>query len=126
MSSWVTIQGIAVECIIGVTERERAEPQRLELNLELHFDFADARRSDAIADTVDYRLVRRRTVEACEKSSFQLIETLAGHLAEVILAEFPRIASVRVEVFKPGRLTGARTVGAVIVCARGEPDRTSR
>ncbi len=116
--NWVSIQGIEVQCIIGVTERERAQTQRLEIDLQLHFDFTDARRSDSIADTVDYRLVRRRAVEACEKSSFQLIEALAGHLSEVILGDFPRISAVRVEVYKPRGLTGARTVGAVIVTAK--------
>jgi len=88
-TSRVSIQGIDVECIIGVTERERAQTQRLEIDLQLHFDFTEARRSDSIADTVDYRLVRGRAVEACEKSSFQLIETLAGHLGEVILGDSP-------------------------------------
>lgn len=116
---WLCIDGLEASCTIGVTERERASKQRLVINLGLAVDFSAVGSSDEIADTVDYRLVSRRVVAEIEKSSFQLIEALAAHLGRTILAEFPRIDRVATEVWKPGALSGAKSVGAVIVSSRG-------
>jgi dihydroneopterin aldolase len=115
---WLCIDGLEVSCTIGVTERERASPQRLSINLGLAVDFSAVGSSDEIADTVDYRLVSRRVVAEIEKSSLQLIETLAAHLGRTILAEFPRVERVAIEVWKPGALSRAKNVGAVIVSTR--------
>lgn len=115
---WLCIDGIQASCTIGVTERERARKQRIIINLGLTVDFSAVAASDEIADTVDYRLVSRRIVAEIEKSSFRLIETLAAHLGLTILAEFPKIERVATEVWKPGALSGAKNVGAVIVSTR--------
>lgn len=120
---WLYVEGIELLCTIGITARERATKQRIVINLQLNVDFDDVGRSDAIQDTVDYRVVSRHITEITEKSSFQLIETLAGHICRSILAAFPRIRRVRVGVWKPGALSGARSVGAVIVSGRSnDPD----
>jgi dihydroneopterin aldolase len=115
---WLCIDGLEVSCTIGVTERERRSKQRLVINLGLAVDFSAVGASDEIADTVDYRLVARRVVAEVEKSSFRLIEALAAHLGRTVLAEFPRIERVATEVWKPGALSGAKNVGAVIVSTR--------
>jgi dihydroneopterin aldolase len=116
---WLCVEGIEVQCTIGVTERERATRQRIVINLKLKVDFGTVAVSDAIQDSVDYRLVSRRVVAECEKSSFQLIETLAAHLCHTILAQFAAVDAVASEVWKPGALSAARTVGAVVVSSRG-------
>jgi len=115
---WLHVEGIEVECTIGVTERERAAKQRVLINMKLRVDFGKVAVSDAIQDTVDYRRVTARVVAEVEKSSLQLIETLAAHLGQTILAEYAEVETVAVEVWKPGALRAARTVGAVIVSSR--------
>lgn len=115
---WLCVEGIEVQCTIGVTERERAARQRIVINLKLKVDFGKVSVSDAIGDSVDYRVVSKRVVAECEKSSFQLIETLGAHLCRTILAEFAEIEAVTCEVWKPGALSVAKTVGAVIVSSR--------
>lgn len=115
---WLCVDGIEASCTIGVTERERQGKQRVVINLRLAVDFSAVGASDAIADTVDYRLVSRRVLAEAEKSSFRLIETLAAHLGRTILSEFPRIEKVATEVWKPGALSAAKNVGAVIVSTR--------
>ena len=53
-------------------------------------------------------------------SSFQLVETLAERIAELLIGELG-VSWVRVKVNKPGAIRGARDVGVVI--ERGErPD----
>lgn len=117
---WLCIDGIELLCTIGVTDRERAAKQRVVVNMQLNVDFSDVGASDSIADTVDYRMVARRTIEAAEKSSFHLIEALASDLCRSILSEFPKIRQVRIEVWKPGALRGAKSVGAVMTSPRSE------
>jgi dihydroneopterin aldolase len=115
---WLCVDGIDVWCTIGVTERERQNKQRLVINLKLGIDFSAVGASDSITDTVDYRLVSRRVIAEVEKASFHLIETLAAHLNRTILAEFPRIEKIATEVWKPGALSVAQNVGAIIVSSR--------
>ena len=67
---------------------------------------------------MDYRALTRRLIAAGEASSFQLVETLATHLARVILADFAMVQEVRVEVEKPHALSAARSVRAVVASQR--------
>ena len=97
------IEGLAFECIIGVTERERRMKQDILVTVEVGLDLSRVGLSDSIQDTVDYREISRRVIAAGEASSFQLIEALATHLGRTILQEFPRVQVARVEVEKPDR-----------------------
>lgn len=119
LGGWLCIEGVRVRCIIGVTERERRAVQELVLNLNVKVDFDKAAASDSIQDTIDYRTLTRRLIAAGEGSSFQLVETLATHLCRVILAEFPRVQEIRLEVEKPHALHAAKSVRAVVVAQRG-------
>jgi dihydroneopterin aldolase len=46
---WLCIEGIEVQCTIGVTERERAAKQCIVISLKLKVDFGKVAVSDAIA-----------------------------------------------------------------------------
>ena len=115
---WLVIEGIRFHCIIGVNERERLSPQEIVADLHVEVDFEKAAASDSIRDTVDYRALTRRLIAAGEESRFQLLEALATHLVRVILADFPGVNEVRVEVQKPGALSAARSVRAVAASRR--------
>lgn len=112
------IEGLAFTCIIGVTERERRAKQDVLVTVEVGLDLSKVGQSDSIQDTVDYREISRRVIAAGEASSFQLIETLAAHLGRTLLQEFPRAEAVRVEVEKPGALSSARAVRAIVAAPR--------
>jgi dihydroneopterin aldolase len=112
---WLYITGIHFECTIGVTPRERSIRQTIRVDLAISLDFAAVKQSDSIQDTVDYREVCRALVSAGEKSSFQLIEGLASHLARTLVSGFPPIHEVRVELWKPGALSGAESVGVLAI-----------
>ena len=119
LREWLCVEGIEFECTIGVTERERVIKQKIVVNLRVGADFAEVKVSDSIADTVDYREIRRTVATEGEKSSFRLIEALAGHLGRALIEKFPRISEVRVELWKPGALTAAKAVGVAVVEGRG-------
>ena len=115
---WLAIEGIRFRCIIGVNAHERLNAQEIVADLHVEVDFDKAAASDSIWDTVDYRALTRRLIAAGENSRFQLLEALATHLVRVILADFPTVREVRVEVEKPGALNTARSVRAIAGCRR--------
>ncbi len=113
----IHIRDLRLRCIVGVNAEERDKKQDVVINLTLHADLRAAGASDALADTVDYRAIKLRVVEAVEASSFFLLERLAEHVAGICLAD-RRVSRARVLVEKPGALRFARTVGVEIVRER--------
>jgi len=95
----ILIEDLEVFYHVGVPDAERAEPQRLLLTLELTTDFTAAAAKDDLRWSIDYELICRRLREFGERRSWQLIETVAVELAEVILREFKPLA-VQLEIKK--------------------------
>jgi FolB domain-containing protein len=111
MADKIHVRELVLPCRIGVTEEERAEPQRLMVDLTLELDLSEAGASDRLEDTLDYRLVERKVAGLVTGSSYALLERLAEAVAAVCLG-FPRVLGVRVRVEKPGalRLAGGTAV----------------
>lgn len=96
----IEISGLEVWCQIGVTDAERAQPQRLLIDVTLKpsapFDSFD----DDLARTVDYSAVARLLTNAAASHPRRLIETLTADLVQEILTTFPvREARVRTRKF---------------------------
>jgi FolB domain-containing protein len=113
MADEIRIKDLRLRCIVGVYPEERREKQDVVIQVRMETDLGAASRSDALADTVDYKAIKKRIVSMVEASSYQLIERLAGRVAE-LCQEDPRVKAVEVEVEKPAALRFARTVSVVI------------
>ena len=109
----VFIKGLRADSVIGVHDWERNIRQPLILDIELGADFSRASKSDALADAVDYEAISKRVVEVVGGASFQLIETLADHVATMIQDEFG-IQWLRLKVTKPQAVEAADGVGVII------------
>ncbi|MBP7049887.1 MAG: dihydroneopterin aldolase [Phycisphaerae bacterium] len=116
----IFIRDLAIRCIVGVDEYERREKQEVLAQITLHVDLRKAGRTDALADSVDYSMLKKQILQATEGTQFRLIEALAQRIADECLKE-QRVQCVEVAVEKPGALRFARTVGVQIV-RRREPD----
>jgi dihydroneopterin aldolase/D-erythro-7,8-dihydroneopterin triphosphate epimerase len=114
----IMIRDLQFRCIIGVDADERREKQDVLAQIVLEADLSRAGRSDDIADTVDYKKIKKRILRMAEGSSFYLIEALAQSIAETCL-ENGRVQRVEVVVEKPGALRFARTVAVRIVREQG-------
>jgi len=79
-------------------ERERAQP--FSVDIVVWVDMVAAQRSDALADTVDYGALAQVTADIVGQRSFQLLEALAGNVAEALLAADPRVEAAEVSVRK--------------------------
>ena len=95
----ITISELEVYWHVGVTEEERVNPQRLLVTVELDLDMSAAASSDNLAQTIDYAAVSQKVLDFGDGCHWELIETLAGDLAAMILDQFSPL-SVTVEVKK--------------------------
>ena len=113
----IYLHGLKIECIIGIWEWERRVKQTIILDLDMAADIRCAAATDRIDGTLNYKAVAKRLIEFVDSSQFQLVETLAEKVAEILLTEF-KLRWVRVRVNKKGAVRGADDVGAII--ERGE------
>ena len=97
--SKITIVDLEVNYCVGVTDEERAKPQRLLLTVDMSLDFSSASVSDRIERTINYQVVAEDLLKFGEGRSWKLLEKLVAKVAERILTEY-KPQSVMVEVKK--------------------------
>lgn len=117
MTDRIHLRDLRVECIVGIRPKERVEKQTVVINVTMECDLAPAAASDRIDDTVDYKVLKDRLVADIGRSQHFLIEKMAQHVADLVLAD-RRVQAVTVTVDKPGALTGARSVAVEITRRR--------
>ncbi len=95
----VFVRGLEFEGNHGYTAAERRGTRRFRVNLTLELPLAAAAASDKIADTVDYWKVSEIVVAIGTKSTFKLLEALAGSIGAKIQELYPH-ARVAIELEK--------------------------
>lgn len=113
----ILIPGIPLMAHVGVTEEERAVAQRVVVGVVLHLDLTVAGASDDLTDSVDYDAVCRTVGEAVVGGSFRLIEALAEHVANAVMAGCEAVR-VDVRVEKPGALRARGVPYAAVEISR--------
>jgi dihydroneopterin aldolase len=97
--SKISIVDLEVFYCVGVTDEERATPQRLLLTVEMGFDITSAALSDRIERTIDYHSVAQMLLKHGDGRSWKLLERLVSNLCDIILSDF-KAQSVSVTVKK--------------------------
>jgi FolB domain-containing protein len=96
----ITIVDLEVHYCVGVTDEERAKPQRLLVTVVMDLDFTPAVASDRIERTINYQEVADDLLKFGEGRSWKLIEKLASNIADWVLAEYtPEAVMVEVKKF---------------------------
>lgn len=113
----VYISDLKVDTVIGIFDWERRIRQTVSLDLEMAADIRGGAATDQIDDALDYKAIGKRVIAFIETSEFQLVETLAEKVAELVLTEF-KVPWLKLRLSKPGALRGSRDVGVII--ERGE------
>lgn len=119
MTDKIFIHALKTETIVGIFDWERQVKQTVVLDIEFSADIRKAALTDSIDDTLNYKGVAKRVLGLIEESSFHLVETLAEHVAMLILEEFG-VSWVRIALSKPGAIRSSRDVGVML--ERGVPD----
>ena|SRR5947209_20527787 len=116
--SKITIVDLEVFYCVGVTDEERATPQRLLLTVDMNFDFSSAAVSDRIEKTINYHSVIQELLKFGEGRNWKLIERLASTIADMVLTEYKPLG-VMVEV-KKFAIPQARHVSVSLTRTRGQ------
>src|ERR1700722_2865090 len=109
----IFIHALKAEAIIGIFDWERQGKQTVLIEGELGADIRKGALADAIADTLNYKAVAKRILSFIEASQFHLVETLAEHIAMLVLEDFG-VAWVGIKLSKPGAVRNSRDVGVAL------------
>ena len=109
----VYIKELEVETVIGIFDWERKIKQIVSLDLEMQTDVRMAAKTDHIDQALDYKSIAKRLIAFIEASEFQLIETMAEQIADIVLTEF-EVPWLRLRLSKPGAVRGSKDVGVII------------
>ncbi|PCI22507.1 MAG: dihydroneopterin aldolase [Piscirickettsiaceae bacterium] len=109
----IFLRNLRIETIIGIFDWERKIKQTVFFDIEMATDIKKAATSDHIDDTLDYKSLSKAVIDFVEKSDFQLVETLAEKVAELIINDF-NVPWLKLTLNKKGALRHADDVGIII------------
>ena len=109
----IFLSEMKIETTVGIWEWEKRIKQQVIIDIEMSADIKKAAATDQIEDTLNYKAVAKSVRKLVEESSFQLVETMAEKIAELVIGEH-NVSWVRVKVNKPGAMRGSKGVGIII------------
>ncbi len=116
----VFINDLMVRGVIGISDRERSQPQDIVVNIVLYTDISKGAVTDKIEDCVNYRTIAKAIIAHIEKVSRFTVEALATDIAELCL-NTDGVKKVRVKVEKPGAVRFSKSVGVEITRIKKSP-----
>lgn len=109
----IFIEDLLIRSVIGISDREREQPQDILVNVTLFSDASKAGVSDDVNESVNYRTVAKKILAHTEKVNRYTVEALAADIANICVQE-AGVLGVRVKVEKPGAVRFAKSVGVII------------
>jgi len=108
----IFISDLRLDILVGIYDWEKKVPQKVQLDLEIGLSGRKAG-SDKLGDTIDYAAVVSRIEATLAEHRFGLLETLAEHIAGIVMKEF-KSPWVRVSVTKLAALKNVKRLGVTI------------
>lgn len=108
----IRIEGLRVDCVVGVNPHEREQTQPLVLDVELTLSTEAAAVHERLRESVDYAAISSQLTFLLQSSRFRLLETAAHVLARYLLAppapgeRRAAVDSLRLRLTKPDALKG--------------------
>ncbi len=101
MSDQISVTGIKAFGYHGVLPHEAVDGQEFIVDLKVDLDLRAASISDDLNDTINYADLAQIVYNNIVGERVQLIERLAGRIADEIMAAHKVIRSIQVTVHKP-------------------------
>ena len=118
MNDLICITGIWGFGYHGVFDHEAKNGQDFFVDLEINLDLSRSSVSDDLKDTIDYSALADVVVEEIAGERVQLIERLAGRIADRIKNGHPEISRIAVTVHKPKAPISAQTTDISVTITR--------
>ncbi len=109
MSDTIALRGIRAFGRHGANAGEKDVPQPFDVDVALEIDLGSARRSDLLAETVDYAALHAAIVDIIASTSYELLERIGQDVLDRIFRD-PRVTRAEVSIAKPRFLSGATPV----------------
>ena len=109
----VFIKQLEVITTIGVYDWEKRQQQKIYFDLEMAFDNKPAAKTDDINLALNYFTLSERVNHFVQTTRFELIETMAESVAQLIMNEFS-VPWIKLTLHKPGALPKAQSLGVQI------------
>jgi len=114
----ILVRRIGIYAYHGNNTEEEKLGQRFYVSLDVELDAEAAGRSDDWHSTVCYGQMTALVTRVATSRRFRLIEALAQTVADELLAKFPRLERVTVEVEKPSAPVPAIIDGVAVRVTR--------
>ena len=108
---YLKISALSVATQIGVYAWEQRIKQQLLIDITIPSDFTCC--EDNLTNTLDYDALCQFVTQYVESNSFQLIETVANQVSELIKKEF-NLTAVTVAISKPHAVKNAGTIQVTV------------
>lgn len=109
---FIELNGMDIDCVVGLYPHERHVPQRLRLDVSMGLDTERAARKEGLSASVDYAAIAAQLGFLLTSCEFRMLETAAHALARYLLAppglgeRRAQIERVRIRLTKPAALRG--------------------
>jgi len=97
----ILLEGMLFHGYVGVNDFEKKDGQPFQIDLQLFCDQLLAGDTDQLEQTIDYGRVFDLVAATVGQARFDLIERLAGQIAEDVLSAFKLVKAADVTVRKP-------------------------
>ncbi len=116
----ISIDGLQIDCVVGVYPHERDITQPLRVDLEMHLDTSRASKEQKLGATVDYAATASQIAFLLQSCRFLMLETAAYALCAYLLAppaageRRAPVERVRIRLTKPYALGGRGTPSLLV------------
>jgi dihydroneopterin aldolase len=111
-SDVIALEGLVVDCVVGVYPHERDTPQPLRVDLYMELDTRRAAEHERLRETLDYAQVAAQVQFLLTACRFRMLETAAHALSRYLLAppalgeRRAAVDALRLRLTKPSALSG--------------------
>ena len=109
----VFVDELRFKTVIGCWDWERQLEQEVCVDLQMAWDTRKAADTEELEHALDYKAVSNRVRSFVIESKFELVETAANKIADLIMTEFS-VPWVQVKLSKPRAVTGSAAVGVIV------------
>ena len=109
----IFIKDLLIRGVIGISDREREQPQDILVNITVFTDSKSAGETDDLKESVNYRTIAKKTLAYVENAKRYTVEALAADIMKLVLEE-ENVLGAKVKVEKPGAVRFSRSVGIEI------------
>ena len=118
---FIVIEGLELDCIVGMRPYERRRRQRVRLDISLGLDLFLAGRTGRISQTCDYDRVTEEVRALLRFREYRLIESATEELAAMLFGVYPHLQEVGIRLDKPTALHGrAHSTGVRVTRRRDQ------